>query len=52
MSGEPRCRNPLLLFGFVGDGTGAACWAEEGYEDGGEVPFMRRAVADSRFDRP
>ena len=42
----------MLLLDLVGDGAGAACWAEDEYDDGGEVPFMRGAVAGSRFDRP
>ena len=42
----------MLLVDLVGDGLGAAGCADEEYNDGGEVPFMRGAVAGSRVDRP
>ena len=52
MSGELRYRNPLLLLDLVGDGTGAACCADEEYDDGGEAPFMRVGAVSSRVVLP
>ncbi len=40
------------MLDLVGDIIGPACWAEEEYDDGGEVPFMRGAVEGSLLDRP